>query len=56
MLEVSLASLVKLTTGPESELQKKCREHAEKISMHTLFSPIARIEMVQAQSESEKEA
>lgn len=56
MLEVSLVSLVKLTPGPESELQKKCREHAEKISMHTLFSPIARIEMVQAQSESKEEA
>jgi len=36
--------------GPESELQKKSREHAEKISMHTLFSPIAKVEMVQAQS------
>jgi hypothetical protein len=50
MLEVSLSIVVELTAGPESELQKKCREHAEKISMHTLFSPIARVEMVQAQS------
>lgn len=36
---------------PESELQKKCREHAEMISKNTLFSPIARVEMIQAQSE-----
>jgi hypothetical protein len=34
----------------ESELQKKSREQAEKISMNTLFSPIARVEMIQAQS------
>ena len=48
---------------PESELQRKCREHAEKIGrssvtmlmntaqppgMTTLFTPIARIEIVQA--------
>lgn len=32
----------------ESELQRKCREHAEKIGMTTLFTPIARIEIVQA--------
>ncbi|RXK36515.1 hypothetical protein M231_06237 [Tremella mesenterica] len=34
--------------GPESELQRQCREHAEKIGMSTLFTPISRIEVVQA--------
>jgi len=33
---------------PASTLQKQCREHAEKIGMSTLFTPIARIEVVQA--------
>lgn len=34
--------------GPVSDLQRQCREHAEKIGMSTLFTPIARIEVVQA--------
>ena len=34
--------------GPVSDLQRLCREHAEKIGMSTLFSPVARIEVVQA--------
>ena len=33
---------------PVSELQRKCREHAERIGMSTLFSPVALIEVVQA--------
>jgi hypothetical protein len=33
---------------PPSLLQRQCREHAEKIGMSTLFTPIARIEVVQA--------
>jgi hypothetical protein len=45
-------TITQLTPGRESELQKKSREHAEKISMHTLFSPIAKVEMIQAQSKS----
>ena len=34
--------------GPVSDLQRQCREHAEKIGMSTLFTPIARLEVVQA--------
>ena len=34
--------------GPVSELQRQCREHAESIGSSTLFSPVARIEVVQA--------
>ena len=34
--------------GAVSELQQKCKEHAEHIGMSTLFSPVARIEVVQA--------
>ncbi|KAK6905849.1 hypothetical protein I203_106683 [Kwoniella mangroviensis CBS 8507] len=34
--------------GPPSELQLKSREHAEKMAMHSLFTPVSRIEIVQA--------
>lgn len=34
--------------GPVSDLQRLAREHAEKIGMSTLFTPVARIEVVQA--------
>lgn len=34
--------------GPVSELHRLCREHAETIGTSTLFSPVARIEVVQA--------
>nr|XP_019049377.1 hypothetical protein I302_03163 [Kwoniella bestiolae CBS 10118]OCF28307.1 hypothetical protein I302_03163 [Kwoniella bestiolae CBS 10118] len=34
--------------GPPSELQLKSREHAEKMAMNSLFTPVSRIEIVQA--------
>ena len=34
--------------GPVSDLQRQSREHAEQIGMSTLFTPVARIEVVQA--------
>jgi hypothetical protein len=34
-------------SGPISPLQRMCREHAEKIGMSTLFTPVARLEIVQ---------
>ena len=34
--------------GPISDLQRRCREHAEMIGMATLFTPIASMESVQA--------
>lgn len=34
--------------GPPSSLQIKCKEHAELIGKSTLFSPVAKIEAVQA--------
>ncbi|WVQ82646.1 hypothetical protein IAT38_004778 [Cryptococcus sp. DSM 104549] len=33
--------------GTPSELQMRCREHAERIAMSTLFTPVARNELVQ---------
>lgn len=45
---VMVGAKVKEAGGPVSELHKLCREHAEKIGMSTLFSPVARIEVVQA--------
>lgn len=34
--------------GPVSDLQRLCRQHAEKIGASTLFTPVAKIEVVQA--------
>ena len=40
---------IKGEDGPtRSDLQTKLQEHAEKIAMSTLFTPIARIEVIQA--------
>lgn len=36
--------------GPPSELQTRLKDHAETIGMHTLFTPVARIEVLQAMS------
>lgn len=49
---ILVGSKIEDAAGAESELQKKCRDHAETISKNTLFSPIARVEMIQAQSTS----
>ncbi|KLT44131.1 hypothetical protein CC85DRAFT_283918 [Cutaneotrichosporon oleaginosum] len=45
---VMVGSKIEDAGGPPSALQKQCREHAEKIGMHTLFTPVARIEVLQA--------
>ena len=45
---VMVGAKVEDAGGPVSALQRKAREHAEKIGMSTLFTPIARIEVVQA--------
>lgn len=34
--------------GPVSDVQKACRNHAQRIAVGTMFSPVARIEAVQA--------
>lgn len=36
--------------GQPSVLQNKLKDHAEKIGMHTLFTPVARIEVLQGMS------
>jgi hypothetical protein len=38
--------------GPISDVQRLAREHAQRIAVGTLFNPVARIEAVQAMSES----
>jgi len=38
--------------GPVSDVQRACRQHAQRIGVGTLFNPVARIEAVQAMSES----
>lgn len=48
---IHVASKVEDAGKPPSQLQLKSREHAEKIAMGTLFSPVARLEVVQALSE-----
>jgi hypothetical protein len=45
---VMVGAKVTDAAGPVSDLQRHCREHAEAIGQTTLFSPIARIEVVQA--------
>jgi hypothetical protein len=37
--------------GPVSDVQRACRQHAQRIGVGTLFNPVARIEAVQAMSE-----
>lgn len=36
--------------GPVSDVQRLCREHAQKIAQGTMFNPVARVEAVQAMS------
>jgi hypothetical protein len=38
--------------GPISDVQRSCRQHAQRIGVGTLFNPVARIEAVQAMSRS----
>jgi hypothetical protein len=38
--------------GSISDVQRSCLHHAQKIAVGTLFHPVARIEAVQAMSES----
>ena len=45
---VMVGAKVTDAAGPVSDLQRQCREHAEAIGQTTLFSPVARIEVVQA--------
>lgn len=36
--------------GPASEVQRRCREHAQEVAQNTMFNPVARVEAVQAMS------
>ncbi|GMK57174.1 hypothetical protein CspeluHIS016_0400080 [Cutaneotrichosporon spelunceum] len=45
---IMVGSKIEDAGGPPSCLQTLCREHAEMIGMHTLFTPVARIEVLQA--------
>ncbi|BEI86267.1 hypothetical protein CcaverHIS002_0605540 [Cutaneotrichosporon cavernicola] len=45
---VMVGSKIEDAGSPPSALQTQCREHAEMIGMHTLFTPVARIEVLQA--------
>ncbi|KAL1406859.1 hypothetical protein Q8F55_006268 [Vanrija albida] len=36
--------------GPVGDVQRLCREHAQRVAMGTMFNPVARIEAVQAMS------
>ncbi|KAK8866058.1 hypothetical protein IAR55_001209 [Kwoniella newhampshirensis] len=45
---LAVAAKCEDAAGPTTDLQLKCREHAEKIGMSTLFTPVSRVEIVQA--------
>ncbi|KAL7424794.1 hypothetical protein Q5752_000478 [Cryptotrichosporon argae] len=45
---IMIGAKVEDAGGPVSDLQSKCRQHAENIGMSTLFTPVARIELLQA--------
>nr|XP_031860933.1 uncharacterized protein CI109_003660 [Kwoniella shandongensis]KAA5528005.1 hypothetical protein CI109_003660 [Kwoniella shandongensis] len=45
---LAVAAKCEDAAGTPSELQFKCREYAEKIGMSTLFTPVSRVEIVQA--------
>ncbi|WVQ97571.1 hypothetical protein IAU59_004685 [Kwoniella sp. CBS 9459] len=45
---LAVAAKCREAGGPPSKLQLACREHAEKMGMSTLFTPVSGIEIVQA--------
>nr|XP_019014928.1 uncharacterized protein I206_01015 [Kwoniella pini CBS 10737]OCF53709.1 hypothetical protein I206_01015 [Kwoniella pini CBS 10737] len=44
---ISVAAKCEDGAGPPSDLQLRSREHAEKMAMNSLFTPVSRIEIVQ---------
>jgi hypothetical protein len=48
---IYVASKLEDPPNTPSDLQRLCQEHAEKIGMSTLFSPISTLDVVQAMGE-----
>jgi hypothetical protein len=50
--KVRLSEFLELISGPVSELQRHCSDHAESLARHTVFESRVKIEDVQALSKS----